>query len=177
MPRIKPYAGTSQTRLSELIRNAQQPPLPTAVQYTFSNLRTGTASVDGATDVTVVASVGPRTDPAIDINYQRLSIDVLSLLPPGFIEEVPVQELPFSIHDILPEINAALGIDLLPEEVVDEVFTEALETYPLTINEPASYAWYSSVYYFKMGQGDINLSDVITNTIMDGLEYAQPETP
>ncbi len=175
MPRITPYVGTSQARLAELIRSAQQPPLPTAVQYAFSNLRLGTSSVDGATDVTVVASIGPRTDPPQDVSYERLSIDVLSLLPPEFIETVPAQQVPFSIHDILPQINTALGINLLPEEVVDEVFTESREVYPLTISETASYAWYGSTYYFKMEPviSDIELSVAIPITVMDGLEYAQ----
>lgn len=173
MARIKPYAGTSKDRLSALISKSQTPVLPSAVSYVFSNMREGTSSVDGATDITVVASIGSRVDAPEDVSYQRLDIDVLSLLPSEEIELVPALEVPFSIHDILGEINTALGINLLPEEVVNEEFTEQSEIFPLTITSE-SLAWVPSVYMFRMASLDIDLQVAIPDPVLEGLEYLQP---
>lgn len=175
MARIKPYAGTSFDRLSALISKAQTPVLPSTVSYTFTDLREGTGPLEGATDITVVASIGSRVDPPEDVTYQRLSIDVLSLLPPGEVVLVPAIEVPFSIHQTLDKINTALGINLLPEEVVDEEFTEQKELYPLTIDGNNSLAWLNSVYQFKMASLDIDLNEAIPDPVLDGLVYLQPE--
>lgn len=173
MARIKPYAGTSFDRLAALISSAQTPPLPNTVHYVFSDMQGSSDPLDGSTEISVVASIGSRVDPAKVVQYERLSIDVLSLLPDGEVEAVPAIEVPFSTHQILGQINAALGIDLLPEEVVDQVFTEQSELYPLTINNN-SLSWLASVFQFKMSSFDIDLAVAIPDPVLDGLVYVQP---
>lgn len=176
MPRIMPYAGSSHTRLSELIRRAQNPALPESTSFSFSNLRVGSGNFDGDTVVTAVATLGSRVDDPIDVTYRRLGINALSMLPPDVLSVVPARPPPFSIHEILPDINEALGLNLTPDEVLDQLFKESKETYPLTIKQAASYAWYASVYNFKMAPlvTDIDLAVVFANPVLDGLEYVQP---
>lgn len=175
MPTIKPYAGTSIDRLKELIRTRQTPVLPKSVKYVFSNLRLDNPQLEGTTVVTVVASAGTRVDPPVDVHYHRLNIDELSLLPQGFTEPVEATYVPFTTHSILDKINKALGIDLVPEEVLNESFDVQAERYPLTITGNKSFAWVDSTHWFKMLPTDIDLNDAIPDPVLDGLVYVQPE--
>lgn len=174
MPIKTPYAGTSIDRLKELIRTQQTPILPKSVNYSFSNLRLDNPDVEGTTIVTVVASVGTRVDPPKDIHYHRLNIDELSLLPLGYTDPVEAVSVPFTTHSILDKINKALGIDLTPDEVLNETFNTQEERYPLTITGNRSYAWVDSTHYFRMGDPDIDLEYAIPDPVLDGLVYLQP---
>lgn len=174
MARIKPYGGTSLARLSELIRVSQQPILPENVKYSFSDLMGGMDHSEGDTVVTVVASIGTRVDDPVVVHYRRLDIGILAQLPDGFVLPVPVVEVPFTTHAILPQINEALGLELTTDEVLNETFTEQLETYPLTISGNKSFSWVDSTYNFTMGTPDIDLGVAIPDPVLDGLVYLQP---
>lgn len=174
MPIIKPYAGTSIDRLKELIRTQQTPVLPKSVNYSFSNLRLDNPELEGTTIVTVVASSGRRVDSPVDLHYHRLNIDELSLLPLGYTKPVEAVFVPFTTHSILDKINKALGIDLIPEEVLNETFDVQAERYPLTITGNKSYAWVDSTHWFKMLPTEIDLDTAIPDPVLDGLVYIQP---
>ncbi|BAW19128.1 hypothetical protein [Ralstonia phage RP31] len=148
MSRIKPYAGTSQARLSQLIRSAQQPVLPSAVNFNFGAPELGSAPVEGSTTVQAEAYTTTRQDEPLAINYKRLSFDALKRLPPG--ELVPFDPITFptTVHAILPQINAGLGLDLVTSEVEDT----PLDTLPIngitvTITD-TSLAWLPGDYFF-----------------------------
>jgi hypothetical protein len=107
--------------------------------------------------------------------YRRLGLTALDRLSEGFIQPVIIPTTPFRIHDILPQINAALGLDLSPDEVVDQTFFAVQDDYPLRIIEANSLAWFDSDFRFKAvvespGE-EIPLSFAIPNTELNGLFY------
>lgn len=149
MSRIKPYKGTSQARLSQLIRSAQSPALPSNVNFDFGAPTAGSAPVEGSTTVSAEAYSTGRRDQPVDINYKRLSVDALKRLPSG--ELVPFDPIifPTSVHAILPQINAALGLDLVTSELEDTVLPSIpVNGLTLTVTE-ASLAWLPGEYFFS----------------------------
>lgn len=149
MPRIKPYSGTSKERLSHLIRKAQRPALSSTVSFDFKNPVADVASpVHGATKVMTKAKAGNRVDKAVNINYKRLSAEVLLDLPPGELLPFDPMMFPTTMHAILPQINQALGLDLITDEVVNTSLLAIPENgLTITITEN-SLAWKSGDYLF-----------------------------
>lgn len=148
MSRIKPYQGTSHARLSQLIRSAQNPPLPGGVSFNFGTPETGARPVPGSTKISVAAQVRARIDPQTTVYYKRLGLDVLNKLPVGEIVPFDPIVFPTTMHAILPQINAGLGLDLSTEEV-DDVLMPSIPVNGLTIKINAnSLAWIAGDYFF-----------------------------
>lgn len=148
MSRIKPYQGTSQERLSQLIRDAQQPALASTVSFTFDEPVAVVDSPIGATNIMTTAKAGSRIDPPVNIRYKRLSAEVLWDLPPGELLPFDPVIFPTTVHSILPIINQALGINLIPEEVVNTTIMTIPENgITITITEK-SLAWKAGDYLF-----------------------------
>lgn len=167
---IKPYSGSSDTRLENLINanNAEQ--VFQGVDYTFDIPGVNTTSEPGNTAV-VLKPIETDKYRNTTITYDRLPLSVLSDLPSGEITPVQVSALPFSIHDILTDINSALGLDLSTEEVEDKIYTEKQDTYVLSVKQ--SLAWLDSSFAFpaEHPQSEIQLSEVIQNTELTGLTF------
>lgn len=151
MPRIKPYQGTSYERLSTLIRNAQKPALPKSVTFVFESL---VGEVDSeVTSIVAVAKVNKRVDPAETLQYTRLSLGVLFHLPVGELLPFGQMSFPTTVHAILPLINEALGLNLIPEELEDtELPTIPVNGLPLTVTS-VSLAWLPGTYLFAYPPG------------------------
>lgn len=156
MPRILPYKGTSHARLSQLIRDGQNPVLPSNVNFEFGQPSQGPHTENpGSTTIATVAYAPQRRDPSIDIDFFRLAGDAPKRLPPG--ELIPFDPIlfPTSVHAILPQINQALGLDLVDSEVEDT----ALPTLPvngLTIKIlPGSLAWLPGEYMYGYAPNSI----------------------
>jgi hypothetical protein len=148
MSRIKPYQGTSANRLSQLIRNAQTPVLPGKVAFTFGVPQPGTKPVPGATEVVVEASAGKRHDAPVTVNYKRLSVAVLNKLPPGELVPFDPMIFPTTMHGVLPQLNAGLGLDLVADEVEDvELPSIPINGITITIKDN-SLAWLPGDYFF-----------------------------
>lgn len=148
MSRIKPYKGTSQERLSELIRVSQTAHLPSYVNFHFGAPGPGPEPDERSTTVTAEAYTTTRHDVPVAVNYRRLSLDALKRLPQG--ELVPFDPITFptTVHAILPQINAGLGLDLVTSEVQDFPLDEMpLNGIYVTIND-TSLAWLAGQYYF-----------------------------
>lgn len=157
MNEIKPYAGKSNDRLTTLI-NADNRLIAEEAGEEYVDLVEGVDFTYGI----MAAAVGPGgRNTKIEIiptdldnfttstpGYTRLSIDTLSQLPEDYTDPLEILTYPFSIHDILDEINAALGLDLTPEEVVNTVINTPAMRHPLTINA-TSVAWIASTYNFR----------------------------
>jgi hypothetical protein len=172
----KPYGGLSNDRLTALI-NAKNPdtPVQEGVDFMYGLPRDYTDAHGRNSVVTIAPVSGTHYTEAEDIHYTRLPISVLGLLPAGFVKQVVIDSFPFSIHGSLDAINAALGLDLVPEEVEDTTYSEEQETYVLHTLGTISLAWTDSTYEFqvRLPSGDIPLSEVIVNTQLSGLIYVQ----
>jgi hypothetical protein len=93
--------------------------------------------------------VSHRRDPPVELNFKRLSIEALSRLPVG--EIIPFDPIlfPTSVHAILPQINKALGLDLVTSELEDTVLAEVpVNGLTLTLTA-SSLAWLPGEYFFS----------------------------
>lgn len=175
MARIKPYSGTSHDRLVEMINQDNDSNLQEGVDFTI-----GAPSLysDGTTfrntTVTLTPAPGTTYQGPQDIFFRRLNFNVLQDLPPLFVDLVELQDVPFSIVDILPQINEGLGLDLVAEDVINTTYDTKRSTYILTA-AAESLAWVGSVAFKVHFAGDdYPLPDVVVVTQLSGLVYRQP---
>jgi hypothetical protein len=163
---LKPYEGSDRNRLTALINEVNATTLQEGVDFEFGKYILP-SNVPGAnTSVRLRSKLTNYSDEVV--HYRRLDIGVLALLPPDFLDTVLIDKLPFQIHEIIEDINTALGINLSTDEVVNTKFTDRRAKYPLNIRDGQSYAWLSSEYEFAV-QFVINLATAICNTNLDGL--------
>lgn len=149
MATMKPYGGTSLNRLVEMINKDNNTSLEYVTDFTFETLYPKNTPGGRNTAIKLVPA-DPRFR-TTEMRYRRLSLEVLRYLPAEFIKKVPIASLPFKIHDILDDINIALGLDLLPEEVLNKEYNTPQLRYDLTIVGPtASHAWLESTYAFEV---------------------------
>ena len=167
---LEPYEGLSRDRLVALINKNLDfgDQIVYGVDFTFGKITTIYTP-----EYNTRVRLKPTNSGAFveqDIFYNRLDIDALSRLPAGTIQPVDVS-LPFTIHGVLPAINAALGLDLLASEVFDATHTQAQATYTLQVRSN-QYAWMPSSYEFTPNILVINvgrqLEDGSARTMEDG---------
>lgn len=173
--RITPYWGTSKNRFAELISKGKSQKLIPDVDFTVSV-------------PVVVANILPRnTRVAITFNrpgfirqqegrYTRLNITVLDKLPIGNILPVYIPTVPFKIHEILNEINFALGLSLDPSEVENTRYSTVKTSYQLRTKD--SLAWTGN-YTFKVTNVKtyIPLGTVLVDTNLNGFKYPLTSKP
>jgi hypothetical protein len=178
MEALKPYGGDSVSRLTELINKDNEKPgredIVFGEDFTLGLPKPFSGKFGENTQIILFPEPSAEfyEDP-IPIDYFRLPLTALDRLPAGMVTSVPIAQLPFSIHDILPLINECLGIDLLADEVENTTYTTVLPRYPLRIIQDVSVAWIESDYAFPADHGDveIDLADMIVTTDLNGLNY------
>lgn len=168
---VKPYGGSSRQRLTDLINSANKSQLIEGVDFEYGDLQSFSPHPGTNTKVTLRSLRTDKVD--ADVFYTRLGIDVLANLPPSLLQKVHLPEPPFSIHDVLDEINRALGLDLEPDEVVNLRYTTPQESYTLRIAPNRSLAWRDSQYLFKAEHAK-DLSVEFTITSLNGLHPPAP---
>lgn len=183
MDRVKPYSGKSVTRLANLIKSANpklnRPDVsfefgvPVGVQGWLNTTLFARPIINSICPTVCTTSMPP---PALfeEIQYRRLSLDALKMLPECEIYPVQNVVLPFSIHDILPQINEALGLDLLPEEVVNHRYENAALTYKLEILNDGNLAWTKSHYMFETSLGYGTNTRLLEDGTIRGNETGAP---
>lgn len=174
MDGLLPYGGSSITRLTALINKDNSSQIRYGIDFTFTLPESNTQKPGKDTKIFVLPKPSKLYyDKPIPIYYKRLTLTALDRLPEGMVNPVFIPSVPFTIHDILPQINEALGIDLLAKEVVNAEHVEVLPRYPLRIVEGMSVAWIDSDYEFPAvhDRTEIPLSSIITTTVMSGLTY------
>jgi hypothetical protein len=175
MDNTKPYAGASDQRLTALINQDNNSALQLGVDFTFGSPQPYSDSTGRNTEVILTPVPGRPYAPTPEpVHYVRLALTVLDDLPVGWVKPVSIRSVPFSIRGILANINAALGLDLIADEVVDATYSVEADQYPLAVNEAVSLAWIDSDFQFKAVFGEVPLSSVVTNQELSGLNYVQP---
>ncbi len=165
----KPYVGGGAQRLTDLINesNPAQIPIYDGIDFLYG-VPVDTTHAGYNTRVRLKNLRADGKDR--DIYYNRLSLEVLSELPDGFIEPVSTEDMDFHIHGILDLINNALGLNLATDEVFDSHHRQGQPSYPLIIKPKASLAWLDNTRYdFQVIGGLIELNTVILNLNLEGL--------
>lgn len=142
-----PYKGESVARLVALMNETNGTNYAIDTDFTISTLGPTTGSDFRNSQFLVTPTSSEFEEQTL--RFRRLSLSILNEVPQDTIRPVTIPQVPFSIHEILPEINDALGLDLTPDEVLDTEYTEFLGYYRLQIAGPrASFAWLESGYTF-----------------------------
>lgn len=170
MADLRPYGGSSLARLAAMINGDNKTNLVPGVDYALGPPHPFTDQLGRNTQVAFTPLIDTDIKVPQVVKYWRLDLSVLGDLPPGYVKTVDIEAVPFSIHEILPRINDALGIDLIPEEVVDAHYTFQQAAYPLVIKTEASLAWTGVFAFNARFTGPlIPLPDVIPNNVLSGL--------
>lgn len=174
MANLTPYRGLSTQRLTAMINQDNRSALRHGVDFTFGQPELF-ADNNGRNTRVKLISLKPDRYRDEWVYYRRLPLTALDRLPSGMVHPVAIASLPFSIHQILPQLNAALGLDLVPSEVQDANFSTPQSDYPLRIVDANSVAWYDSDFHFKAvfpePPLDMWLSERLPNTQLSGLLY------
>lgn len=145
----KPYAGTSRSRLTLMLNLANGVNRVENVDFTYGNPVVEIDLPHGKnTSVVITPVAGTLFRGPVKLHYDRLSINILDSLPAGSIRPAVIPTAPFWMRQHLDEINAALGLDLLPDEVVNDYVTSTASRYRLRIDGTKSHAWIESHYDF-----------------------------
>lgn len=170
----KPYQGSSEQRLVDLINSDNNTNLVLGVDYTFGELSEYSDAAGRNTQIVLLPLPPSGHKKEQTVFYRRLPIDVLADLPSEMVEAVPVN-IPFTIHEVLPEINNKLGLALTEEEVVDATYDTGHARYPLVISA-GSKAWLGgSSYAFEVVivSGDqIPIEEKIATRALNGLNWS-----
>lgn len=174
MATLTPYSGLSTSRLTAMINQDNRSALRYGVDFTFGQLEPFAGNGGRNTRVKLV-SLKPQRYRDEWVYYRRLPLTALDRLPEGTVKPVTIASLPFSIHQILPQLNTALGLDLVPSEVEDAIFSTPQSDYPLRIVDANSVAWHNSDFHFKAvfpePPVEMWLSERLPNTQLSGLFY------
>jgi hypothetical protein len=157
MTSSKPYLGTSQDRLTALINAANGTNLVEGVDFTFGLPQATTGPRGENTKVVLTPCAGTLYKGPVTVYYNRLPITVLNDLPVGFVKPVLIDTFPFCMQNALGAIDDALGLVLLPEEVVNICYQTPQDHYPLTITDK-SLAWLpGTLTFFAVSSAFLNL--------------------
>lgn len=174
--RITPYYGESIERFAELISKGKSEPLIPNVDFTVSTPVAATNIAPRNTRINIAFNkLGYVRNQ--EARYIRLNISVLGKLPAGSVLPVYIPTVPFRIHDILDEINYALGLSLTPNEVENTRYATVASTYNLRIRDE-SIAWTGN-YNFKATRTKtyVNLPSVLTDSRLMGFVYPLKTKP
>lgn len=173
--RITPYSGTSLQRLIELLNRENAVSYVHGTDFTIG-LPLGYTDSEGRNTRVLLTVKKPGKLTPQEVFYRRLNISVLNKLPAGYIKNVYVPKLPFTIHEILPNINEALGLDLTTSEVVNTSYSVRQSKYKLTIRETASLAWIGNFDFpVTFVKELISLPSVVVNRHLSGFKYTPPQ--
>lgn len=178
MTRLTPYSGLSAQRLTAMINQDNRSSLRLGIDFTLG-LPQEFEGEGRNTQVVMTPVPGTRYKGPETVYYKRLALDALNRLPEGSVLPVEIPQGPFWIHDILPQINEGLGLNLTAEEVVNQYHEEEFPSYPLRIDSSKSLAWVDFEFTFvvvrKQSPVDIPLTEVIPNNYLSGLEYREAQ--
>ncbi len=141
--RVKPYSGLSVDRLTNLLNTESNTNYVYNSDFVFGNPTPATGPGGQNTIVSVIPT-GQRA-PSHHL-YKRLNINILGdLRGTASVLAVDVGDGNFNIHDILPQINDKLGVDLTTAEVQNTQYSQLDTHYRLTITN--SLAWLPGSFY------------------------------
>lgn len=172
MADMRPYGGTSLARLAKMINDDNATNLIPGVDYTLGPPLAYTDTEGRNTQVLLTPLVETDVKVPQNVHFWRLDLAVLGELPSGYVQPVVIDTVPFTIHQILPQLNQALGLDLEASEVVNTRYTVPQAAYALQIRNESSLAWTGSFgFQAQFPEPYIPLANVITETRLVGLEW------
>lgn len=168
MPHVSDFTQSQDKIILDLINDTNDSEL-TLAQVDLSD---PVPQEDEQVQVTVTPKEGSGYTGSVNVFYNRLNFMDFSMIffPAGLTIQLGEATM---ISDLLPQINAAFGVALSADDIVDGPITgwsgEPNEILPVPIEiQPTSLVYYLGTYVMVDGN-DIPLSSVITSTILSGM--------
>lgn len=166
------YSKRPQAIILDLIKDFN----PAAASLTEELLSWGLPTIHAGelprnTDLTITAAEGSGYSGEVTLNYNRVN---LGAFPGADAISLPIGNAS-NVSELLGELNAALGVNIEPGDIVDGEIPafpgEAPnETVQVTLTFSADNLVFQGSYTFTVEANDIPLNTVITTTELDGLE-------
>ena len=175
MDHVSDYTKDEESIIFDLIN------FDNGTMFSKAEITLGTPRTNGATtDMLLTPVPGSGYGVPMDITYRRVLIqDFLDLY---FIGGLTLQQgNAVNMSDLLPEINAALGIAIPVESIVDapigawEGLPNEIKTLQLSIKSTSRV--YQGNGSIKLDGNDIELSSVITTKVLNGLNLPAMGVP
>ena len=162
------FAQSSALVLLELINHDNGTSLPqSAITFGTPTVAAGENASGLITNVTAFAASGSGYSGSQNFTYNRVDLGFMLVNEPGLLIETEVT----SVHELLPALNAAFGINLEASDVVDAVIpaTQPNVNTPVTITATnGSLVWAKSVT-INVTKPLVDLATVLTRTTLNGL--------
>lgn len=157
--------------------NAKVPGLALTPELVTFGLPTVQAVNGRNTKLTITAVPGSGYKNFKDLEYNRVD---LAVIPGARSKEFPAGDAEL-ISELIPEINAAYGLNLSANDFVDgplPVFVgEPNEKKDFVLTANADSLVYRGTLTLTLVAEDLDLAVLISDPVLDGLEYTQPEEP
>lgn len=158
--------------------NAKTPNLALTPELVTFGLPTLNSENNRNTKVTITAVKGSGYKNFKDLQYNRVDYAVI---PGARSVEFPKGEA-LKLADMIPEINARYGINISANDFVDAdlpVFADSVPNQKLdfVLTASAESLIYRGSVTFKLINEDLDLAVIISDPVLDGLEYVQPAPP
>ena len=121
---------------------------------------------DTQLDVTVGPGAHPRQRGTATIRYRREDVGTMPVLVDVPIE---VESLPFTTHQLLPQLNLRYGLQLGPADLLNETFWGSVDGYSLHV-APGSLVW-RGTFFVETTYKDRPLSEILLVRELSGLWY------
>lgn len=161
---VTPYTGTSLQRLADELNAANRLNLRPGVDFNFTTVR----SIDAAGSINTEVVFKPLLFAGLfkeqKLQYTRLNIGVLDNLPKGSIKPVVIEKLPSTYAELVPAINKAFGLDLVPDEILDSAVPYDVTKLVLKVNESASLAWIGEIAFEAIVAGKLHIKTAVVDT-------------
>lgn len=162
------YVQTSSKILLDLINNDNSTSLAqSAITFGAPTVVAEDNASGLITEIVATAASGSGYFGSQTFTYNRVDLGFMLVNEPDLLIETEVT----SVYDLLPALNAAFGIQLSTDDIVDAVIpaTEPDVNTPVTITAKAtSLVWAKSVT-INVTKPLVALSSVLTQTTLDGL--------
>lgn len=158
--------------------NAKTPNLALTPELVTFGLPTLNDANNRNTKVTITAVPGSGYTNFKALEYNRVDYAVI---PGARSIEFPKGEA-LKIADMIAEINARYGLKISANDFVDGDLPEFAEGVPnqkldFKLTASAESLIYRGTVTFKLINEDLDLAVIITDPVLDGLEYVQPVDP
>lgn len=154
--------------------NAKVPGLALTPELVTFGLPTAQDINGRNTKLTITAVPGSGYKNFKDLEYNRVD---LAVIPGARSKEFPVGNA-VQISEMIPEINARYGINLTANDFVDgplPIFAgEPNEKKDFVITASADSLIYRGTLTLTVAAEDLDLAILISDPVLDGLEYVQP---
>lgn len=176
MSLLKPYSRLTRNRLTTLINNDSDRDRVEGVDFNYGIPQSATGPNGTNTIVSLIPTQTSGECTVTNVYYNRLPLSMVTQSFYKPVNPIIVANLPFTAHQILPEINQVYGLNLTQNEVENTTYVNVQDTYQLTIGDGSSLIWLPGTMEFSVTILNVpNIGESINQDSFDGFSQSDAE--